>query len=243
MRSKPKAYAIGVVALEILFCFLIYLCCVYVRRRRHGHSLKDVFKSSKDGVDDISGLKLGTDSSVLVFFPFSALKGLDHTKTMRLRCMSCQRELTNDDETLRLMPKCGHVFHPLCLTDPCSALCPCSKVTCGTDGSVSRTDVGEIKSDPPIMCGAEAKDDSSEIAESEAEVKTIDGTQVQTELKPNCGDLNKTGVEAVDVIVEIDLLEEKVMTKIPEEILEKIIDQAKVISPAGEVYSKTRYLW
>ncbi|KAE8682188.1 putative 2-oxoglutarate and Fe(II)-dependent oxygenase superfamily protein [Hibiscus syriacus] len=58
----------------------------------------------------------GVDSSVIKSFPtflYSTVKGLVIGKAA-LECAICLNEF-EDDETLRLIPKCSHVFHPDCI--------------------------------------------------------------------------------------------------------------------------------
>ncbi|XVF64842.1 hypothetical protein PTKIN_Ptkin09bG0199000 [Pterospermum kingtungense] len=61
-------------------------------------------------------LARGLDASVIESFPtflYSAVKGLKIGKGS-LECAVCLNEF-EDDETLRLIPKCNHVFHPDCI--------------------------------------------------------------------------------------------------------------------------------
>ncbi|OMP01302.1 Zinc finger, RING-type [Corchorus olitorius] len=61
-------------------------------------------------------LTRGLDASVIESFPtflYSAVKGLKIGKDA-LECAVCLNEF-EDDETLRLIPKCNHVFHPDCI--------------------------------------------------------------------------------------------------------------------------------
>ncbi|KAK8579941.1 hypothetical protein V6N13_143091 [Hibiscus sabdariffa] len=61
-------------------------------------------------------LTRGLDSSVIESFPtfvYSTVKGHKLGKAT-LECAICLNEF-EDDETLRLIPKCSHVFHPDCI--------------------------------------------------------------------------------------------------------------------------------
>ncbi|KAK9047035.1 hypothetical protein V6N11_052899 [Hibiscus sabdariffa] len=61
-------------------------------------------------------LTRGLDSSVIESFPtfvYSTVKGYKMGKAT-LECAICLNEF-QDDETLRLIPKCDHVFHPHCI--------------------------------------------------------------------------------------------------------------------------------
>ncbi|KAF8404668.1 hypothetical protein HHK36_009556 [Tetracentron sinense] len=60
----------------------------------------------------------GLDPAVIGTFPtfnYSAVKGLKIGKGA-LECAVCLNEF-EDDETLRLLPKCNHVFHPECIDE------------------------------------------------------------------------------------------------------------------------------
>ncbi|KAK9735399.1 hypothetical protein RND81_04G203600 [Saponaria officinalis] len=260
IRSKPKAYAIVVVVLEIIFCILLYLCCIYIRRRRYGHKIKDLFRRSEGNVVGVTGSRLVTDSSVLIFIPYSVLKDFEEIKTRRLRCATCLREMNDNDETLRLMPKCGHVFHPCCLIDPCSTLCPCRKAIIELTREIEPETVAsaaigveiEDKTKGVIIneveAGAEVetevKTKSILVNEVKAEAEVIDEIEVETEIKAAKSSLvNEVGVTATEVVLDIELIDEKSMTKLSEEVIEKIIVYAKVISSNGKVYSKARYIW
>lgn len=68
----------------------------------------------------------GLDTSVIDTFPvlnYSAVKALNIGKG-ELECAVCLGEF-EDDETLRLLPKCNHVFHPDCID-----IWLASRVTC-----------------------------------------------------------------------------------------------------------------
>ncbi|KAF5202006.1 E3 ubiquitin-protein ligase atl6 [Thalictrum thalictroides] len=58
----------------------------------------------------------GLDATIIETFPtflYSVVKGLKIGKGV-LECAVCLNEF-EDDETLRLLPKCDHVFHPECI--------------------------------------------------------------------------------------------------------------------------------
>ncbi|XP_074293898.1 glycosyltransferase BC10-like [Silene latifolia] len=112
------------------------------------------------------------------------------------------------------MPKCGHVFHPGCLVDPCSASCPCSKATVNLGGPHLTSKVDEAE------------------AEAEAEV-TNEIVEVRVK-----GDLSMVdeiiGVETMEAILDVvELIDEKSIIKLPEDIIEKIIVNAMVVSTMG----------
>jgi hypothetical protein len=58
----------------------------------------------------------GLDAAVIETFPTMAYADVREHKTVKgaLECAVCLSEF-DDDETLRLLPKCSHVFHPDCI--------------------------------------------------------------------------------------------------------------------------------
>lgn len=77
------------------FCNEIISCCV------------NKLFPSRDGLDPA-----GIESFPV--FLYSAFKGLKEQSTPALECAVCLSEF-GDNETLRLLPKCNHVFHPGCI--------------------------------------------------------------------------------------------------------------------------------
>ncbi|KNA08855.1 hypothetical protein SOVF_158960, partial [Spinacia oleracea] len=137
MKSNPKAIALGVVILEIIVCILIYFGCACIRRWRHHHHRHHQHQHQQQhqqqhsqqrtisvSSDDSNISSRPTLESILVFFPYSLAKALLGKEVTSLNCANCLDEFKEGNETLRLIPKCGHVFHPMCLADPCSATCP-----------------------------------------------------------------------------------------------------------------------
>ncbi|KAM1529869.1 hypothetical protein ACFX1Z_019026 [Malus domestica] len=104
----------------------------------------------------------GLDPAVMETFPilvYSAVKDLKIGKGA-LECAVCLSEF-DDFETLRLLPKCDHVFHPDCI-DPWLAAhvtCPVcrSNLTRNTDLNVedsssrSPIEVGEVRNDAVVL--------------------------------------------------------------------------------------------
>ncbi|KAL2942152.1 E3 ubiquitin-protein ligase ATL6 [Bienertia sinuspersici] len=188
MKSRPKVIALVVVILEIIFCFSIYFVCLCIGRRRQWQQYNQRQLSKVLSEDTTS-----VAESVLVFFPYYIAKVLlGKTNAMSLRCATCLDEFKDGvDETLRLVPTCRHVFHPLCFVDPCSVTCPC----CPTTGPT----------------------EDHEEAQAHAEM-----------------------VE--EKVVEITVEENDKVTRLPEDVMEKIIVHAKLISQTGKPCSPTKFL-
>ncbi|KAK3423511.1 hypothetical protein EUGRSUZ_F00384 [Eucalyptus grandis] len=97
--------------------FVMGFFSVYVRQcaaRRNGRG--DPAGSYAFGRRSLRGAARGLDPSVIDAFPtflYSSVKGLKIGKGA-LECAVCLNEF-QDDETLRLIPKCSHAFHPDCI--------------------------------------------------------------------------------------------------------------------------------
>lgn len=104
---------ITIIVILVAALFLMGFFSIYIRRRanENGGSIRRAF-SMRRAVAAPRGL----DSSVIETFPtfvYSTVKGLKIGKGA-LECAVCLNEY-EDEETLRLIPKCDHVFHPECI--------------------------------------------------------------------------------------------------------------------------------
>ncbi|CAO2832669.1 unnamed protein product [Amaranthus hypochondriacus] len=143
-----KTLALTLVVLEVILSILIYFGCVYFRRRQQPCRPPGLPCTS---ANDSNNVRAGERSSncarktVLVFVPYSAAKAyLGKDVVVSLTCATCVQVFKDDaNETLRLMPLCGHVFHPTCLVDPCSTLCPVCRAQPEIGGPDLRS--GDIK--------------------------------------------------------------------------------------------------
>ncbi|KAF8411404.1 hypothetical protein HHK36_003953 [Tetracentron sinense] len=106
--------AIIIVVLISAFFFMGFFS-IYIRQCtevRDGRSVRPVIGGT--GRSRIG--PRGLDPAVIEMFPtflYSVVKGLKIGKGT-LECAVCLNEF-EDDETLRLLPKCDHVFHPECI--------------------------------------------------------------------------------------------------------------------------------
>ncbi|XP_077213556.1 E3 ubiquitin-protein ligase ATL6-like [Tasmannia lanceolata] len=113
MRFTPSIAIIVVVLISSFFLMGIFSICLrnYVGERSlRGGSARGMNQGrSRRGL-------CGLDRSVIETFPtfeYSVVKGLKLGKGT-LECAVCLSEF-EDEETLRLLPKCDHVFHPDCI--------------------------------------------------------------------------------------------------------------------------------
>ncbi|KAJ0695017.1 putative transcription factor interactor and regulator LIM family [Helianthus annuus] len=113
-RFSPSMAIIIVVLVAALFCMGFF--SIYIRR-----CSEDGGPSARGGLSMRRAARLaaasrGLDAGVLETFPtfaYSTVKGLKIGKGA-LECAVCLNEF-EDEETIRLIPKCDHVFHAECI--------------------------------------------------------------------------------------------------------------------------------
>lgn len=109
-RFTP-AMAIIIVVLLAAF-FFIGFCSIYIRHWSSGSgSVRQALSMRRRG-----GGQVGLEPSVIENFPTFLYSEVKDHKIGKgsLECAVCLNEF-EDDETLRLIPKCDHVFHPECI--------------------------------------------------------------------------------------------------------------------------------
>ncbi|CAL0305578.1 unnamed protein product [Lupinus luteus] len=108
-----KFLALVVMVLVVTFFLLIFIA-IYNRQRT-----EQMFRARLERTIPIGGSNLrrrGLDPEIIETFPtfiYSTVKSLKIGMTT-LECAVCINEF-QDDETLRLIPVCNHVFHPECI--------------------------------------------------------------------------------------------------------------------------------
>ena len=95
----------------------------------------------------------GLDASVIETFPtlvYSEVKGLKIGQSA-LECAVCLSEF-EDDETLRLLPKCDHVFHPDCIDAWLAShtTCPVCRANLTPQPGEPETQPGEVHSETDL---------------------------------------------------------------------------------------------
>ncbi|XP_072999819.1 E3 ubiquitin-protein ligase ATL31-like [Typha latifolia] len=177
--------AVIFVALIIVF-FLLAFFSIYL------HRCTDSYTSSGSSVVTVAATggrerRRGLDSAVVESFPtmqYAAAKELKGGKGgAALECAVCLSEFA-DDDTLRLLPGCCHVFHPECIGGWLA-----SHVTC----PVCRADL----SDPAVL------DDGIRLTgEEKAEEEEIGGGEVDLGMVPAAVELafrrTQSAVDGVD---------------------------------------------
>ncbi|GMY11415.1 E3 ubiquitin-protein ligase ATL6-like [Fagus crenata] len=118
-QSRAIITVILVCAFALLVCLSIFLRkCARARlaAARNGRSDFNSDSSSPAAVGTNLTRRRGLDKAVIQTFPtftYSVVKGLKFGKDA-LECAVCLSEF-EDHETLRLLPRCNHVFHPDCI--------------------------------------------------------------------------------------------------------------------------------
>ena len=107
--------AIVIVVLIVAFFFLGFFS-IYVRHCYGNGPSGSSASPAPNGVAARSRRQRGLDAAVLETFPTMAYADVKAHKAGKgaLECAVCLSEF-DDDETLRLLPKCSHVFHPDCI--------------------------------------------------------------------------------------------------------------------------------
>lgn len=108
-----KNMAIIMVILVLVF-FLLGFLSIYTRQCAERRMRGRLDLALPIGIS--SRRPRGLDPEIIDSFPtfvYSSVKGLKMGRTS-LECAVCLNEF-EDDETLRLIPKCSHVFHPDCI--------------------------------------------------------------------------------------------------------------------------------
>lgn len=143
--TVSPAMAIIIVVL-IAALFLIAFFSIYIRNRSaaNGNSIRQTLSMRRRRA---AAATRGLDDLVIETFPtFTYAEVKDHhIGKGALECAVCLNEF-EDDETLRLIPKCDHVFHPECIDAWLK-----SHVTC----PVCRADLSTPHPDEPPVQAAE----------------------------------------------------------------------------------------
>ncbi|KAF8038742.1 hypothetical protein BT93_B1327 [Corymbia citriodora subsp. variegata] len=112
-RFSPSMAVIIVVLIAALFFMAFF--SIYIRHCNDANS-GSIRAAAGTGRSRRGGAPRGLDPAVIATFPtlvYADVKGLKIGKGA-LECAVCLNEF-EDDETLRLIPKCDHVFHPECV--------------------------------------------------------------------------------------------------------------------------------
>ncbi|XP_022719330.1 E3 ubiquitin-protein ligase ATL6-like [Durio zibethinus] len=112
-RFSPSMAVIVVVLIAALF--FVGLFSIYIRNCSDANANRSIRPVNGAGGRSRRGMR-GLDASVIETFPTMVYSEVKVHKIGKgvLECAVCLNEF-EDDETLRLIPKCDHVFHPECI--------------------------------------------------------------------------------------------------------------------------------
>ncbi|KAE8688499.1 putative excision repair cross-complementing 1 ercc1 [Hibiscus syriacus] len=113
-RFTPSMAIIVVVLIAALFFMGFF--SIYIRSRSEANANASVVRPINGGAGRSGRGMRGLEASVIETFPtmvYSEVK-VHKIGNRALECAVCLNEF-EDDETLRLIPKCDHVFHPECI--------------------------------------------------------------------------------------------------------------------------------
>ncbi|XVF41995.1 hypothetical protein PTKIN_Ptkin01aG0324600 [Pterospermum kingtungense] len=105
-----------IVAVLITALFLMGILSIYIRSCSQSDANGSTIRPVPGGVGRSRRGMRGLDASVIETFPTMVYSEVKVHKIGKdaLECAVCLNEF-EDDETLRLIPKCDHVFHPECI--------------------------------------------------------------------------------------------------------------------------------
>ncbi|KAJ0984649.1 hypothetical protein J5N97_003005 [Dioscorea zingiberensis] len=179
--------AIVIVVLISAFFFLGFFS-IYIRQCG-GAGTRAGVAPTTGGLSRRGNVQRGLDPEVLETFPtlvYSEVKGLKIGKGS-LECAVCLSEF-EDEETLRLLPKCSHVFHPDCIDAWLAA-----HVTC----PVCRTNLVPGSDPFPPAESTDAAADDAPVANPEAAAEhvaiTVDGDHESDDHSDELAELARIG--------------------------------------------------
>lgn len=161
-QNFNPSMAIIIIILITAFFFMGFFS-IYLRQCAGERNDRSVRPTTGAAVGRSRRAPKGLDPTVIESFPtfiYSVVKGLKIGKGT-LECAVCLNEF-EDDETLRLLPKCDHVFHPECIDAWLS-----SHVTCPVCRANLVPDNGETSAQ---SAEAEATESAASNSDSDDEV-------------------------------------------------------------------------
>ncbi|XP_074572196.1 E3 ubiquitin-protein ligase ATL31-like [Curcuma longa] len=117
-RFSPTMAVVVVVIAATFFFFALF--AIYVRRCSGGDDFASTFFRGAAGGEGGESLSrgLGLSSEAMEKLPivrYAEAKGMKGGP-LPMDCAVCLSEFVDDDELVRLLPRCGHLFHADCIT-------------------------------------------------------------------------------------------------------------------------------
>ncbi|KAG1342309.1 E3 ubiquitin-protein ligase ATL31 [Cocos nucifera] len=203
MTNYNASTAILIVVLISGF-FILGFLSMYLRRCG-GDGTETVRLPVRGGAEWRSWRQRGLDPAVLETFPtlvYSEVKELKIGKGT-LECAVCLSEF-EDDETLRLLPKCSHVFHPDCIDAWLAShvTCPVCRTNLVPDPDAPRTTAADLQRTAPAAVegteddregadAAPATEGATAAAAAEQVVITVDDEAAEMETREEAAELER----------------------------------------------------
>ncbi|XP_056166014.1 E3 ubiquitin-protein ligase ATL31-like [Syzygium oleosum] len=204
-RFSPSMAVIVVVLIAALFFMAFF--SIYVRHCNDANSSSIRRPGGGGGAAGTGrsrrgGGPRGLDPAVVATFPtivYSDVKGLKIGKGA-LECAVCLNEF-EDDETLRLIPKCDHVFHPECVDAWLAShvTCPVCRANLVPQPGEAPFELPELTSEPELA--GEDEENRNRDGDLERAIATLEREDDEAEVAadrqaaeppPDVVDLNKT---------------------------------------------------
>ncbi|KAI3992966.1 hypothetical protein MKX01_009709 [Papaver californicum] len=187
LENFRPSMLVVIVVLIVAFFFMGFFS-IYIRQCVGQNSPGDTTRAvNGNGIGRSRRAKRGLDPSVIDTFPtfiYSVVKGLKIGKGA-LECAVCLNEF-EDDETLRLLPKCDHVFHPECIDAWLVSHTTCPVCRCDLKEITPNDDANDVEqrrvyddSDSDTDSDTERRRGSDEIINDSQEqvlIRVIDGS-------------------------------------------------------------------
>ncbi|CAH8381978.1 unnamed protein product [Eruca vesicaria subsp. sativa] len=212
-KLSPAMAVAVVVVIAILFFMGFFT--VYLRRYTGAVDDGSVINPRVVGARRVANATVarGLDASTIEAFPTFVYSEVKTRKIGRgaLECAVCLNEF-EDDETLRLLPKCDHVFHPHCIGEWLQG-----HVTC----PVCRTNLSE----PEVLTEIDIESLQSVVPEPVVELGGSVDTRVKFSRSYTTGRL----------VVSRGECTERFTLRLPEDLREKIINRSNslLVLPRG----------
>ncbi|KAF5464096.1 hypothetical protein F2P56_014205 [Juglans regia] len=171
----------------------------------------------------------GLDPAVVETFPilaYSAVKGLKIGRGA-LECAVCLNEF-EDHETLRLLPKCNHVFHPYCIDTWLTSWGTCPVCRARLTPEASKADPSQANESTPENSTSQVGEDQNHVVVNVEEVESgglqqareIANLPVRQRIPEKFQESNSTG----ESVVQPGENTERYTLRLPEEVRKQVLE-------------------
>ncbi|MCD9558936.1 hypothetical protein HAX54_016636 [Datura stramonium] len=136
-KEKLHILLLSIIFSLPIFILITFLCFRFLHKRSSSSSQHDEESGVQTRQEHVGGLAAGTISALPIFmFKLSSSKNDNYNMESECSiCLGCYE----DEEIVKMMPKCGHGFHSLCLDKwlgNCST-CPLCRSSVDVDSSTT----------------------------------------------------------------------------------------------------------